>query len=62
MRRPNFYTVVKYFWVFMFVITMFAFMMTWDFNNLWRAGFTILMILIFATADALANDKKALVK
>ncbi|AXH46734.1 hypothetical protein QCN35_gp73 [Arthrobacter phage Synepsis] len=61
--RINFYTVVKYFWVVAFVVTMFSFMLDdWDLKHLARGGFTIIMILIFATADALTNDKKALVK
>ncbi|ASD52297.1 hypothetical protein QCN32_gp78 [Arthrobacter phage Niktson] len=58
----NFYTVVKYFWVLMFVLTMVAFMMTWDLDNLWRAGFTVLMIIIFAIVDAYQRDHKVLTK
>lgn len=60
--RFNFYTVVKYFWVLAFVIAMFSFMLTWELNHLLRGGFAVLMIVIFAVADAYYEDDKALVK
>ncbi|ALY08674.1 hypothetical protein CAPNMURICA_74 [Arthrobacter phage CapnMurica] len=60
--RFNFYKVIKYVWVLAFVITMFSFMLSWEPNHLLRGGFSVVMIVIFAVADAYYEDDKALTK
>ncbi|ASM62352.1 hypothetical protein SEA_NIGHTMARE_79 [Arthrobacter phage Nightmare] len=61
--RINFYTVVKYFWVVAFVVTMFSFMLDdWDLKHLVRGAFAVVMIIIFVIVDAYHKDQKKLVK
>ncbi|QFP95472.1 hypothetical protein SEA_MAKAI_81 [Arthrobacter phage Makai] len=56
----NFYTIVKYFWVLVFVAVVFNIVK--DANDYWQIGISLLMILIFSVADGLMNDRKILVK
>lgn len=56
----NFYTIVKYFWVLVFVAVVFNIVK--DADDYWQIGISLLMILIFSVADGLMNDRKILVK
>jgi hypothetical protein len=56
----NFWKVCLYFWAVMFTVFFLTFLLTSDFDNLWRAVGTIFMIFIFAMASALTEDKKLL--
>jgi hypothetical protein len=58
----NFYTLVKYFWVLVFIINVLAWMLNWRIEDLWRVGASILMIIVFAVVDNMREDQKALVK
>jgi hypothetical protein len=58
----NFYTLVKYFWVLVFIVNVLAWMLNWRVEDLWRVGASILMIIIFAVVDNMQEDKKLLVK
>lgn len=58
----NFYTLVKYFWVIVFVVCSVGYMVTWHIHDLLRIGFCILMIIVFSVVDSMANDKKVLTK
>ena len=56
----NFWKVCLYFWAVWFTIFFLTFLLTTDFDNLWRAVGTVFMIFIFGLVSALTEDKKLL--